>query len=291
MRPPRVPRSPLFATPSLAAFVATLTGLMTVLLVLRSSPVALRRAVVGRTQCECSIPLHSESAPEIFTPGKYRLTLIAGRGSRVGARATGTLTLFPTSGADRSPTTPNGRAGADTAAYPMYGATNLDLTRVGAPLMPDVFFPAPTSLDPLRPGVLVHVDYAHGRADASSIELLIGTRENLRDNHGFVMTDGAGIVLSVCRIIRGRVVGEWRNYGMVVNGSGEFYIVPFDGDRLDIIERRLAPPSRAAPTLPRTPDAETVPSSPARASRPGPIASAVRSRSSRETATRLTVRR
>lgn len=281
MRPPRVPRSPLFAIPSLSAFLATVAGLAGIVLILSVDEPG---RPGGRTAAD-----HASS--ESFTPGKYRLILIAGRGSRVGARASGTLTLLPASGADRSPTEPNEPASTDTAGYPMYGATDLDFTRVGAPLMSDGFFPAPRSLDPLRPGVLVRVDAARGRVDSPSIELLIGTRDNLRDNRGFVMTDGAGIVLSVRRIVRERVFGEWRNYGMVVDGSGEFYIVPFDSDSLDVIERQPAPRSRAAPTLPHTRGAETIPSSRARASQQVPSVSAFRSRSSRETLTRLTVAR
>ncbi len=249
--------------------------------------------VIGR-EVPCSpqrIQRH-HSAPEMLTPGKYRLILIAGRGGHVGARAAGTLTLFPTSGLDRSPTKPNERARPDTADYPMYGATNLDFAHVGAPVFAsDKFSPSPMSLDPLHPGVLVHFDYSNTLAGPPHIEILIGTLNNVRAVRNYDMADGAGIVLSVRRIAGGRVFGDWGPYGIVVNGSGEFYLEPFESNSLDIIERPTAPPSRAAPAQRRIPGAETVESSPARASQRRQSASASRSRSSRATAYRLTVRR
>ena len=233
------------------------------------------------------------STSDLLTTGKYRIILIAGRGSHVGARATGTLTLFPTSGLDRSPRYPDERARTDTADHPMYGATDLDLRRVGAALdTRSPLSPSPTSLDPLHPGVLVHFEYPPNGSGTLRIWLSIGSG-NVRAMTPYMFVDGATLELSVRRIVDGRAFGAWGSGGssFVVGGSGEFYIEPFDSDSLDIIERPIAPPHRAAPARPRIPGGESVLSSPAPASRRGQIESASRSRSSRATAPRLTVRR
>lgn len=74
------------------------------------------------------------AAPQELLPGKYHIMLVATGGSEVGARSVGILTLYPTSAADLSPARPNERARADTLEYPMYGVTDLNFARVGAPI-------------------------------------------------------------------------------------------------------------------------------------------------------------
>ena len=71
-------------------------------------------------------------------PGEYRLTLVAASGRRQGYEASGRLWLRPTSAADRSPRTgaAPARPETDTLAHPLYGATDLDFRRGGAPGRP-----------------------------------------------------------------------------------------------------------------------------------------------------------
>jgi len=194
-------------------------------------PTLRRRFDADRIPC----PPVARPLPNELVPGQYHFMLVAGRGSEVGARSAGILTLYPTSAADRSPVRPNERARADTLEYPMYGATDLNFARVGAPLdYQGLSAPPPASLDPLHPGVLVHCEYDSSRTSPPGITLLIGTVDNervARTGVYFVRVDGAGIELTVRRIVGGRVFGVWRAHGMVVNGSGEFYLVPADGER------------------------------------------------------------
>lgn len=77
--------------------------------------------------------------------------------------------------------------------------------------------------------MLVRFDNDSNRANPPRITLLIGTRDNdrvARPGGYSKRLDGAGIELTVRRIVGGRVFGAWRAYGMVINGSGEFDLVP-----------------------------------------------------------------
>jgi hypothetical protein len=86
-----------------------------------------RRCVAGRDTVEASA-----HAP--LRAGRYRLEIVATRGSRSGRRSVGALELRAAHAADRSRAHPAERAPADTSSAPLVGSTDVNLRAVGAPL-------------------------------------------------------------------------------------------------------------------------------------------------------------
>lgn len=152
--------------------------------------------------------------------GRYVLTLVASDGSSPAAHAHGPLWLHPTLDADRSPRTGRGPSHPGTGAPEyLYGAVSIDFRRIGAPVgmePGDTITPAPTSTDPVRPGVLV----SRGR---SGTLILIGTLSNMRDDRNWL--DGAGIGLHVRQISTDRFSGVWSGWGIVPSREGFFCAV------------------------------------------------------------------
>lgn len=141
-------------------------------------------------------------------PGEYRLTLVATSGSKSGSSSQGNLWLSPTSG-------------GDTDRHPLYGATDLDFKRIGAPMDEQGPEPDPTSRDPVSPGVLV-------LREPKETVLAIGTQSNLRDG-GILHLDGSGIGLWVTEAGPTGFSGTWRAWGTVVDGAGYFCATPRPG--------------------------------------------------------------
>jgi hypothetical protein len=187
-------------------------------------------------------------------PGRYRLTLVATRGSRQSHRSTGELWLWPTSAIDRSPTWPNERPGiGDTVDVPLYGAADLDWRNVAAPIA--LFVPAssarssdaprPDSRDPLHPGVLVRFG-KRGPLERVTT-LFIGTRfDNRRvvenpchrapgDASGspcimYSQDDAGGMFMSVHRVTNNGFGGTWGPWGLGIDGAGYYCAVRQAGD-------------------------------------------------------------
>jgi hypothetical protein len=144
---------------------------------------------------------------------EYSLTLLARRGSRVGATSRGTLTLVPGTAGDTSKVT--GEMAQDLGPPPLlYGWTDIDFQRVAAPMCKGPS-PSATSRDPVRPGVLVPAIPFHDHT-----MVLVGTVMNLRDGSSYV--DGCGIALFVERWDSGCYQGAWDAFGIAINGSGTF---------------------------------------------------------------------
>lgn len=143
--------------------------------------------------------------------GSYEIKLVAARGSRKGAIASGRLTLL------RAPA-------AHWMGSNLYGYTDLDFDDVGAPLLGEGA-PVPSSRDPEAPGVLVA-----SSEDGVPI-LLVGTTAN-RDPGGTTLpnglklltlsSDGSGIGLRVHEASEQGILGRWSEWGLVRDGGGTF---------------------------------------------------------------------
>lgn len=147
--------------------------------------------------------------------GEYDLIMVAWSGSRRGAVASGTLWLARTSSRDQSPSTEKSAPPGDTAPYTFFGATDVRLLDVGAPISVarEALEPHPTSRDPLFPGVLV-------RQQGGGATLLVSTLHNRRT--GETWLDGAGIMLPILFADSQGFGGTWGNYGILADGSGHF---------------------------------------------------------------------
>jgi len=148
--------------------------------------------------------------------GRYVLTLVANDGPARPARAHGPLWLHATSEADRSPRTGRGPSPVQGVQEYLYGAVSLDFRRIGAPVQSearDTISPAPTSTDPIRPGVLV------SRSNRGTV-VLISTLGNMRDARNWL--DGAGIGLYVQQVSPDRFSGTWSGWGVVPSRQGFF---------------------------------------------------------------------
>ena len=159
--------------------------------------------------------------------GLYRLILVASRGTRAGHASSGTLELWPPSSTrDRSTRRPAERPPADTGATPFYGATTVDFADIGAPVSArgDEWVPAPSSRDPLHPGVLVLASRTPGGSQSPTM-LVIGTVSNRRVAGGPLGLDGEGIYLAIRRQRGDTISGYWGGYGRRVSGSGHFCLV------------------------------------------------------------------
>jgi hypothetical protein len=108
---------------------------------------------------------------------------------------------------------------SDTVESPLYGATDVALESVGAPMMGDTIAPGPQSTDPIYPGVRVLIQ--NWQYDQPKLPIiLVGTLSNLRN--GQMWLDGGGIGLFVT-VNRGSTLGgRWGPWGIMANGSGYF---------------------------------------------------------------------
>jgi|HubBroStandDraft_2_1064218.scaffolds.fasta_scaffold61276_3 hypothetical protein len=156
--------------------------------------------------------------------------MVATTGHIIGRRTSGVLQLWPTGTLDRSPTWPGERPPAgDTAEVPLYGATDIDWQAVGAPVenadpsapRKSTDEPRTDSRDPLHPGVLVLIQNGQHPGSRQTV-LVIGTLSNRRVDDGKEGLDGVGIALWVRRITDAGFDGTWKNWGLLVGGSGYF---------------------------------------------------------------------
>lgn len=156
-----------------------------------------------------------------ITPGEYVITFVATKGDRSGSAVGGRMWLRPTSPRDKSPRTgESAPANEDRKKVPLYGAVDVNLSLVDAPMgAGDGIAPQPMSRDPIYPGVLVHVvDFYN--APKGQIALTIGTLSNHRTDKAY--TDGAGIGLFVEKLDDDAFAGSWRPWGILIGGSGHF---------------------------------------------------------------------
>ena len=162
--------------------------------------------------------------------GTYRLVMVASHGTRAGRASSGTLALWPSSIRDRSRRRPAERPPADTASAPFYGATSIDFPAIGAPVnvRGDEWVPAPSSRDPLHPGVLVLASATPAGSRFPSM-IVIGTVSNRRVADEPVGVDGEGIYLAFRRQRGDTIAGYWGGYGRRVNGSGYFCLIAAPG--------------------------------------------------------------
>jgi hypothetical protein len=155
--------------------------------------------------------------------GEYTLTLVATGGQSSGASVRGGLWLTAQSATHDSggSAVKAAHAGLGRPLEAQYGATEVDLTGVGASVKSDSANQAPSahSVSPDRPGVLVwhHTDIAHS---SPAWRLLIATVNNDRQacKRGEACWDvmpaaGPGVVLDVHRVGANGLAGSWRSAG------------------------------------------------------------------------------
>jgi hypothetical protein len=171
-------------------------------------------------------------------PGAYALSMTASEGSRKGGVVGGELVLVAATLNDKSSRT--GERAKDPGGWArpqFYGWTTIDFRGVGAPVCADPPNPSPSSRDPVYPGVLViSVPYGpkgpfSGYGPKSPISgkdvvptLLIGTVTNLRTGQN--ISDGCGIAMYVLAWDGQCHAGKWSEWGLRVNGRGEFRLCP-----------------------------------------------------------------
>jgi hypothetical protein len=177
-------------------------------------------AATARTQemgsalpCEAVEDSLRTSVEARLLPGVYRLVMVATGGPASGKRAEGRLELRRTALSDRSPRTGAGPERADTGMTPLYGFSDLDFGAVGVSLSPGPEIPAPTSRDPIYPGLLAHVQNWGSRTHPQQNALTVGTQSNVRAKLAAVMVDGPGAGLWVRRLWADRFEGTWRPWG------------------------------------------------------------------------------
>jgi hypothetical protein len=164
------------------------------------------------SSCTSSRRLSREELP---LPGKYSIVMEAIEGSRKGGSTSGVLYLRRATRQDRSPTT--GELVADLGSVPeLWGYATIHLGDVGAPVCEDSV--PPSSSDPTRPGVVL----LGPTAGREYPVLLVSTSQNYRD--GIMRTDGCGIGLALESWSRSSASGSWREWGIALNGRGNFKI-------------------------------------------------------------------
>ena len=174
--------------------------------------------------------LHTPRAARLRA-GDYDFTIASTVGKTAGATTHGRLVLRPTSAADRSPRTGQGpRPGENRAANPLYGyLTDADLTRVGASLpdgsRPDE--PLPSSVDPIFPGFLSHVQNWGAEGALEQNVLTAGTSINARVELGYAVADGPGVFMMVRALDDSGFAGTWQPGGREAAG-GYFCAVRLD---------------------------------------------------------------
>lgn len=151
-------------------------------------------------------------------PGRYRLTLVAKRGSGKGAVGEGLLTLNAASYQDRSLRT--GEIANDFVELPlMWGWTDAPVDSVGVPLCHEET--PPDSADPVFPEILVLAEgLGSPRQPDGAPVLLLATASKRRD--GTIAMDDCGAGLFVQGSKDGSFWGVWREWGIVRDGRGTF---------------------------------------------------------------------
>jgi hypothetical protein len=159
-----------------------------------------------------------------ITPGEYLITFVATKGNKSGSAVSGRMWLTPTSRRDKSPRTgESAPTNEDSARVPLYGAIDVDLSRVDAPMGDSDKISDPMSRDPIYPGVLAHViDFYN--APKGQIALLIGTVSNQRTDN--LYTDGAGIGLFVKKLDDDAFSGSWGPWGILNGWKRSFLCSP-----------------------------------------------------------------
>ncbi|MGH7508052.1 MAG: hypothetical protein ACREMZ_01100 [Gemmatimonadales bacterium] len=152
------------------------------------------------------------SADEIA--GEYRLTLVNTAGARQGPAVSGRLWLEDYKGELRELIRPDGSQ--DTSvAYAAFGATDVDLSAVGA-----VRVGTTMSRDPLQPGVVVLVRrLSRAGNPATEVTLRLGSEANRRD---LVRFDGGYTALYVREISGERLAGDWSSGAGMEQAQGHF---------------------------------------------------------------------
>jgi hypothetical protein len=161
-----------------------------------------------------------------LAPGVYRVTLRATEGPKSGHQVSGLLHLKKSTCEDRSEQT--GERVEDCqylCMWPIYGWTDVDLRAVGA-AVPNSgsSAPAPSSRDPLHPGVLEVLGDCDEPEKPKIHLLAIGTVLNRRDP--YAANDGPGIVVRVLRSRSNCLDGEWSEGGRSSDASGSFRACP-----------------------------------------------------------------
>lgn len=163
------------------------------------------------------LPLPSAHAFELQA-GEYELEMTATEGSRRRSRVSGTLSLVATERQHWGGTN-------------LVGHVDLDLSRVGAPMLRDENHPSPDSREPNAPGVLVlSAGFEEGYPNDAPV-LAVGTVSNRNpvvdgtpegEPIEVMMLDGGGIALWVHRVTAEGFEGRWAEWGLVVDGRGTF---------------------------------------------------------------------
>jgi len=151
--------------------------------------------------------------------GQYTLTLVATAGPSDGASARGSLWLLSTTAAhDSAVAAGSSHPVPETPGVPLYGAIDVDLAGVGAPVATDAgaSTPGAHSFDAWRPGVVVWRD-ADSSSAAARWRVFIATVRNDRQgcDRGSAcgdraLSDGPGIRLDVHKVDASGFAGDWR---------------------------------------------------------------------------------
>ena len=153
--------------------------------------------------------------------GEYQLRLVATSGVKKGSTAEGMLKLEPQGQALRYRTRPGG-ATDSSVVHPLYGAAEVDLEAVDAVLVGNI-----TSLDPMRPGVLVVERHARsGPAPRAEIVLRLGSDANRRDRQ---RVDGGYTALHVRQLSSDGFTGTWGSGITGERAAGYFCAVRMGG--------------------------------------------------------------
>jgi hypothetical protein len=175
------------------------------------------RSASGRASPEECAPVATDLPPASSVAGlagEYRLRLVATSGAKKGAATEGTLRLDRQTDALRYRTRPGG-ARDSTVLHPLYGAAEVDLASIDAVLVGST-----TSLDPMRPGVLVMERHAApGQPPRSEIIIRLGSDANRRDRQRF---DGGYTALRVRQVGPGRLAGSWSSGVTAERAAGYF---------------------------------------------------------------------
>jgi len=138
--------------------------------------------------------------------GEYRLTLVATRGARAGASASGALHLRRNEGGAGPAPTPGVR-------YPLYGGAEVALDSVGAVAPGDIRSQAPAG-----PGVLV-MEWRRAGSDRTEITLRFGADAN---GDGPPRFDGAHVALSPVTLSADGFAGSWDS-GVAEQRAGGYF--------------------------------------------------------------------
>lgn len=138
--------------------------------------------------------------------GEYELVLVATSGDLAGSSVNGHLELQPNEPSLRGIPSADGKTRTDSSA-PLYGTTDVDVTRVGGLRLGE-----PTSSDPTQPGVLL-VQQGEG------IVLRIGSEANRR---GVLRFDGGYFAMRVRRVDKAGFAGSWASGTVQAQAAGHF---------------------------------------------------------------------